>query len=173
MYSKDFNVSHATSALANGADIVDSTAMESAFSRRCPSMNAGVDAGSEAALEEVAKRLGVALADHGCRGTPACEGLSGATKVRAAFAAESSTSRSFPVIFCVFKQGCADRLRLPACEGLSAPPRRARPSSADQHVCVCPTVSGAFCGLQRRCLTQLYSEGSLHDEWSPCERKCR
>ena len=72
----------------HGADDVDSTAMESAFSRRCPSMSAGVDAGSEAALEEVAERLGFALADHGCRGTPACEGLSGATKVRVAFAAE-------------------------------------------------------------------------------------
>lgn len=83
-------------------------------------MSAGVDAGSEAALEEVAERLGVALADHGCRGTPACEGLSGATKVRAAFAAKSSTSRSFPVMFCVSSK---DALSDCVCPLARAPPR--------------------------------------------------
>ena len=41
----------------------------------------GVHVGSEAALDAAAARLQSALTDHGCRGTPACEGLSGATKV--------------------------------------------------------------------------------------------
>lgn len=39
--------------------------------------------GSEAALDAAAARLQSAFTDHGCRGTPACEGLSGATKVAA------------------------------------------------------------------------------------------
>ena len=48
--------------------------------------------GSEAALEAAAARLQGALTDHGCRGTPACEGLSGATKVAAVFAPNPALS---------------------------------------------------------------------------------
>ncbi|KAK9839533.1 hypothetical protein WJX81_007657 [Elliptochloris bilobata] len=45
-----------------------------------PEAPAGVHASSEAMLEQAAERLRDALTDHGCRGTPACEGLPGATK---------------------------------------------------------------------------------------------
>ena len=49
----------------------------------------GVHVGSEAALDAAAARLQSALTDHGCRGTPACEGLSGATKVFAVYSTHS------------------------------------------------------------------------------------